>query len=132
MAAMPNRNGLSNSLNAPPPLLSTMPVRILTTLFPNDIIGSVLFSHCLQVSPRNELSAGSSSVNGFGLGIAGSSPYQPIAEALITAFILLGVSCNDLASSSLLLTRLSNISCLRFFVQRLSAIPAPEIGRAHV
>jgi hypothetical protein len=109
-AAIPPFNGLINSFSAPPSALRTIPVLNFTNRFPNWLTGSILSSHCLQVSPKNALSAGSVSTNGRGLGITGSAPYQPMAEELITAFTWFSFSCKAFTSRALLWMRLSIIS----------------------
>src|SRR5579871_1215990 len=120
---MPDRNGFINSFNAPPFLLSTIPVRNFTKRIFIDVIGSILSSQSLQVSPKKSSLALYVSLKIFVDEISG--PYQPIAEALIIALTLCAFSFNDFIISSLLFVRLSTISFFLFLVQRLSATPAP-------
>src|ERR1700743_207225 len=98
MAATPNLTGRLNSTRAPPSLLSTIPVRIITSLFPMVATGAIDSSHRRQVSPRKSVAAGAVSTKGVGFGMEGSGPYQPMAEALMTTPTLFGIIFYELTT----------------------------------
>src|SRR5688572_14586374 len=131
IVASPNRKGFLNSDKAPPSLLKTIPVRNLTNRLPIKAGGSILASHRLQVSPRKSSAGGSVSIKGFFIvpfiseRTEAGVPYQPIPDALITAFTLLSVSLKAFTSRPLLFVLLSTISFFLFVVQRFSATDAP-------
>src|SRR5665647_470574 len=88
IAATPKRKGILNSLNAPPSLLNTIPVRSFTNLIPNADTGSELASQRRQVSPRKSLAGKSVSKKpSFLRSGSESSPYQPMADEETKVFI---------------------------------------------
>jgi len=72
-----------------------MPMRMMTSRLPSAVTGAMAASQRRQVSPRKSSMGGSDSSKGRGFGMEGSGPYQPMADELITACTLLGVSRSD-------------------------------------